>query len=345
LTGSRCEVPSLCQMLIPFSASVPISSPSDELQVWLLEEENPSARYWTLRALMGYPEEDELVRRARARIVEASPAHDILRAQWPEGYWVAPGIGYSPKYRATIWQILFLAQLGAPPIEPILCACEYVLSHARLPDGRFSAGEGSRGALLCLNGNLLRALCWFDFREDPRVQAAADALAAQITHQGLRCRFNGRTPGGGIPASMTEGLPCAWGAVKAGLGLLSVGVEHPERAAAVSQIQRLLIEHDLCEAAYPTATEPSLLWWRFGFPLGYTSDALEALTLLRWMGHEDDMRLRPAVERAWAKRDAKGRWHLEYTPEKTWGSFGSLGAPNKWVTIRALLALPPNGAA
>ena len=33
----------------------------------------------------------------------------------PGGYWVKPGGGYSPKYRANVWQIMLLAELGADP--------------------------------------------------------------------------------------------------------------------------------------------------------------------------------------------------------------------------------------
>ena len=40
-----------------------------------------------------------------------------------------------------------------------------------------------------------------------------------------------------------------------------------------------------------------------------------------------------------SKHDRSGRWVLEYTPANTWASFGKVGKPNKWVTLRALRAL------
>ncbi len=318
---------------------------SKPLLSWLQAPEDPSPRFWTLRTVLARPPDDPEVQATQQAIPQASPAREILRAQWPPGYWVAPGIGYSPKHRATIWQVIFLAQLGAPPVEPITRACHYVLTHARLPDGRFTAGRGPGHALLCLNGNLLQALCWFGFREDARVQAAASALAAQIVHEGLRCRFNGRTPDGGCPQAMTQGLPCAWGAIKAGLGLLAVDTAdrwHP----ALQLIERLLTAHRLTAADYPTATEPSPLWWRFRFPLDHTSDALEALTLLGRLGYRwEDPLCRAAVERVLAKRDPEGRWAQEHVLERTWGDFGPGGLPNKWVTLRALRALQAVGLA
>ena len=36
------------------------------------------------------------------------------------------------------------------------------------------------------------------------------------------------------------------------------------------------------------------------------------------------------------KQDESGRWALEYTPKNSWADFGRVGAPNKWVTLRAL---------
>ncbi len=313
---------------------------SQALLTWLLQSENPSARFWTLRIVLARPNDDPETREAQRAIAHSSPAREILRAQWPQGYWVAPGAGYSPKYRATVWQVIFLAQLGALPEEPIVRACHYVLEHARLPDGRFSAGQGERNAILCLNGNLLQALCWFGFREDPRVQAAASALAAQVVHQGLRCRFNGRTDDGGFPETMTQGFPCAWGAIKAGLGLLAVGGGTERWEPALRVIEHLLTAHRLVEADYPTATEPSPLWWRFRFPLDHTSDALDALTLLGRLGYRwSDPLCRAAVDRVLAKRDAAGWWVQEHGLSRTWGDFGSVGAPNKWVTLRALQAL------
>jgi hypothetical protein len=40
------------------------------------------------------------------------------------------------------------------------------------------------------------------------------------------------------------------------------------------------------------------------------------------------------------KQVSPGRWVLEYNYDgKTWGTYGKMGQPNKWVTIRALRVL------
>jgi hypothetical protein len=308
---------------------------------WLLEPENPSVRYLTLTSLLDRPAGDPDVVAARVAIPSRGAARTILDAQWPEGYWVAPGTGYSPKYKATVWQVVFLAALGAPRTEAVDRACARVLDDSRLPDGRFSAKKSAQGAIACLGGNQLRALMQLGF-EDPRVAESMEALAEMVFRDEYRCRYNAlKDQGGAWPLRMRDGLPCAWGAIKA----LGAFAEVPEarRSAAVQEAIRagamLLLDGSLADGDYPTATEPSPLWRQFGFPLGYTSDLLEALEVLGKLRLDIGAQLTPVLEVVRSKRDESGRWRLEYTPDNTWAGFGRVGEPSKWVTLRALQVL------
>ncbi len=318
---------------------------------WLLEPDNPSARYLALTGLLDHPAGDGEAMAAQEAIPHWGPAQVILNAQWPAGYWMRPGAGYSPKHKATVWQVIFLAALGAPRTEAVERACAYVVEHSRLPDGRFSAHKTARGAIPCLNGNLLRAMLQLGY-EDPRLEESLEALAGMAVHDGFRCRFNAPNP---PPARMRDGLPCAWGAIKA-LGAFAQVPEDQRSLALQAAIEagvEFLLGGDglagpgtpLATGNYPTATEPSPLWREFGFPLGYTSDLLEALEVLGRLGVRPDPGLAPAVEAVLGKRDAQGRWALEYTPENTWARLGAVGQPNKWVTLRALRALRRLGPA
>ena len=87
---------------------------------WLLEPSNPSVRYFALRHLLDRPEDDAEVQAARHVIMTSEPVQNILSAQDAEGYWGKPGKGYSPKYRATSWQLLFLAELGAESVAEVV---------------------------------------------------------------------------------------------------------------------------------------------------------------------------------------------------------------------------------
>ncbi len=124
-----------------------------------------------------------------------------------------PGVGYSPKYKATVWQVVFWAALGGPLTPAIERACSYVLEHSRLPDGRFSAYKTAQGAVPCLGGNLVRALMQLGM-EDTRIADSLESLALQVPRHGFRCRFNVGEAGQPPPKRMEAGLPCAWGAIK-----------------------------------------------------------------------------------------------------------------------------------
>jgi hypothetical protein len=304
---------------------------------WLLEGSNSSARYLALTRLLDRSREEPQVAEAQAAIPHSAPAQAILAAQWSDGYWMRPGIGYSPKYKATTWQVIFLAALGATRTEAIDRACAYVLAHSRLPDGRFSAYKSPRGAVVCLNGNLLRAMLQLGC-EDGRVGESLEALAEMVARDRFHCRFNAPVP---PPARMRDGYPCAWGAIKA-LGAFAEVPEQrrsPAMRTAIALGLDFLMEGDLASGGYPTATTASSLWLKFGFPLGFSSDVLEGLEVLGRLGAGQDARLAPAVEVVWRKRDEAGRWRLERTLDNTWARFGKIGQPNKWVTLRALQAL------
>jgi len=310
---------------------------------WLLEPDNPSARYLALTGLLGRPADDPEVMAAQAAIPGWGPARAILDAQWPEGYWMHPGVGYSPKHKATVWQVIFLAQLGTPHTEAIDRACAYVLDHARLPDGRFTADKTAKGAILCLSGNLLRAMLQLG-SPDPRIEQSLEVLATTAIRDGFRCRCNASPRA----AQHRDGLPCAWGAVKALGALAKVPAERrsPAMQAAIEAGVAFLLSGDPATGDYPAATRPSDLWQKLSFPLGYTSDQLEALEVLGaatsvagkpGVGHQ--LRLEAVLQAVLSKQDEMGRWALEHTPANNWARFGTVGRPNKWVTLRALRAL------
>jgi len=304
---------------------------------WLLEPENPSSRYLALTRLLGRPADDPEVQAAQTAIPAHDPARSLLAAQWPEGYWMRPDSSYSPKHKATVWQVIFLAALGAPRLEALERACAHLLEHSRLPDGRFAEKQAAQGAVACLNGNLVRAMIQLGV-QDPRLDASVEALAEMVARDGFRCRYNAPKP---APARMREGLPCAWGAIKALGAFAEVPAVHRSAAvqAAIERGITLLSEGNLATGAYPTATRPSSLWRSFGFPLGFSSDLLEALEVLGALGAPQAPDFEAAVAVVRRHQDGSGRWTLEYTPRNTWAEFGTMGQPNKWVTFRALQAL------
>jgi len=277
----------------------------------------------------------------------------ILAAQQPEGYWAKPGPGYSPKYRSTVWQILFLSLLGADAADSrVKAGGQYLFEHSLSKPGWFSYNGAPGTFIHCLAGNLEGALIDLGWRDDPRLQCAVEKHAAFVTGTGIAGiqakdtaeRYYSYTPGPLFRCGPNGGQPCAWGAVKA-LSAFSK-VPAPGRSQALLRVIDMgvdfLLSRDPAAADYPcrVGDKPSSDWFKFGFPLGYTSDVLQNLEVLAALGRAADPRLGKALELVLSKQDSQGRWKMQYSLNgKTWAVIEKKGLPSKWITLRALRVL------
>src|SRR4030043_840566 len=99
---------------------------------WLLEKNNPSIRYFTLRDILEKPENNLELQEARLGIMKAGLVPVILAKQKKEGYWEIPENFYTAKYKGTVWQLLILAELGADITDVnVKKACEFILNHSQ----------------------------------------------------------------------------------------------------------------------------------------------------------------------------------------------------------------------
>ena len=316
---------------------------------WLLDPAQPAVRHLALRQLLDRPAYDPEVLDSQSAAMATNPIAAILAAQRDDGHWEKPGPGYATKYRGTVWQVIFLDQLGADPADPrVQRAADYVLAHAQARTGGFGASGASRLAppapsavIHCLNGNLLRAMIGFGRLDDARVQRAIDWQARAVTGQDMERWFASGTSGPGFACAANEGLPCAWGAVKALRALVRIPVERrtPIVSRAIDTGVDLLLSRDPLDADYPAGwgnTHPNGSWFRLGFPSAYVTDVLENLEVLADLGHARDPRLSRAVGWLLRKQDDLGRWRNEYAyNRKTWVDFEHQGQPSRWVTLRA----------
>jgi len=314
---------------------------------WLLEpdEVNPGVRYFTLRDLLDRPETDPQVIQARGAVMATGPVPVILKAQASEGYWVKPGGGYTPSYRSTVWQIMFLAELGAGPTDKrVRRGCKYLLRHAIAKNGAFSMSQQPvpSSAVHCLNGDLLCALLRLGCIADPRVQAAIDWQVRAITGEGEVRYYKSGTSGPDFSCAYNQGQPCAWGATKAMKALLAVPPEQrsPLVQRAIEVGADFLLSRDPAVADYPYTERVNTSWFKFGFPLSYRSDVLETTTVLVSLGYGRDPRLANVLQLILSKQDSRGRWLMERTlNEKMWVDIEQKGQPSKWITLRVLRVL------
>ncbi len=321
---------------------------------WLLEKDpaNPGVRYFALKDLVGVAVDSEELEIAQQAVMSSGPVPVILDNQHPDGTWIKPG--YLPKYRGTMWSIIFLAQLGADGREPrIRKACQHLLDYAPAQHGGLSMDGRNSGLIHCLQGNLCAALIDLGYIDDERLRRALDWLARSITGEGIapstekkaavRYLRSGNS-GPGFLCSANDHRPCAWGAVKAMLALSKVPAA--ERTAAMERAIEtgvdFLFSRDPAAADYPMgyASKPNRSWFKYGYPIAYVTDVLQNLEVLTALGYSRDPRLARGLAALLDKQDNQGRWKMEYTYNgKTWVDVEERGAPSKWVTLRAMRVL------
>src|SRR5213594_1936115 len=310
--------------------------PRRDRSAWLADPAQPAARYRYLVEVEGVPPESEPARTALRQIPRRGWAADILRKQDPRGFWVHRKTLYRPKYVATNWRLLVLADLGLTRKTPrVAKAVGLFLRRFSGPSGDL----GGRGGEVCFTGNALRMLARFGYRKDPRTGAAIDWL---VRHQkkdgGWHC-FRSRT-----------GTLDCWEAL-AGFAALPPETRTPPVLRAIERGAEFYLQRRLFREG-PTPYRP---WFRLHYPVHYYYDILVGLDVLTSLGYGNDPRMGPALDRLEARRNRDGRWNMDALHPDTEdpayqfrGPFYPLGLevpgrPSRWITATALTVLKRAG--
>ncbi|MCX7024769.1 MAG: nitrogen fixation protein NifH [Spirochaetes bacterium] len=323
--------------------------PGEEVFEWLLEEENPSVRYFTLTGLLGKPESDTDVVRARKAIMRGGVVPRILGMRNDDGYWGAPGEFYTDKYGGTTWQLLILAEFGADGADAgIRKACESILDRSQERESRgFSFRESVKtggglpsGVIPCLTGNMVYSLLRLGHGGDPRVEAAIGWIC---DHQ----RFDDGVPDPprGEPYDRYE---MCWGRHSCHMGVVKAlkaftAIPARERSAKVkttiAEGAEYLLAHRIHKRSHDLASVSRPGWLKFGFPLMYQTDILEILWILAELGVSDG-RTGEALDIVRDARGKDGKWKMANSFNgKMLVDVEEKGKPSKWITLRALRVL------
>lgn len=146
---------------------------------WLLEDDNPSVKYFTLIDLLGKAKSDPEVIQTKKDIVWKGIVPKILSKQKEGGYWEKEDSFYTNKYKGRVWQLLILAELGVHKDLYIRIekAAEFILNHSQdrlrhgfsvYPSSRWGGGRAS-SVIPCLTGNMVFSLIRVGFFTDERV--------------------------------------------------------------------------------------------------------------------------------------------------------------------------------
>lgn len=317
---------------------------------WLLEKNNPSVRYFTLREILEKPEGDTELQEARMEIMKEGLVPAILAKQKKEGYWEIPENFYTAKYKGTVWQLLILAELGANIADAnIKKACEFILNNSQdRQSGGFAysasvkKGGGRHSEVIpCLTGNMVWSLIRLGYLDDPRIKQGINWITSyQRFDDGTQEAING-WPYDRLKAGCFGKHTCYMGAVKAFKALSEIPED--KRSVDVKNMIEKGAEYMLIHHIYKKSHDLNLVskpgWLKFGFPLMYQTDTLEILGILTQLGYKDE-RMQEAVNVLISKQDDKGKWNLENTFNGRFQvNIEKKGKASKWVTLNALRVL------
>ncbi len=163
---------------------------------WLLEEENPSIRYRTMRELQEVPDSDLELQSTRKQITTYRPVKNMLDAMHPEGYWevISPstkksyGKGVDYRQGSTHFILGYLAELGMTREDPKIKKAANRYLSLQQPDGDFFRHFS------CLFGMNIRTFILFGFKDDPRLKNTINLMKKSVRHDnGYLCdKYEGK---------------------------------------------------------------------------------------------------------------------------------------------------------
>ena len=208
---------------------------------WLLEKDQPAARYHALVNLLDRPKDDPEVRDTRSKIGRVGWAADQLRQQQTKGFWerrepqnVSEYVDflYYPIYLSTNWRALVIADLGLDSTDPRIQKLADVIFEYKL---RLSSPFNFFHEEMCISANTARMMTRFGYGDDRRVRKLYDWL---IEDQ--------REDGGWNCSQGTPGTLDAWEPLAA-FASIPKAKRSPKMAQAIEKGAEFYLERKLFE--------------------------------------------------------------------------------------------------
>ena len=297
---------------------------------WLLDAD-PSIRWQVMRDLTDTPA--EIVAAERSRVASEGWGPRLLDQQRPDGQW-GDGVA-TPFWWSNMYTLLFLRDLGVDPTsarvrEAIDLVRDNVTWGPWFGDSPFFEGEVEP----CINGRVVALGAYFGARSDRLVDRL---LSEQLADGGWNCEAER----GSVRSSFHTTICVLEGllAFETAFGATSTVTDARRRAQDYLLERRLL--RRLSSGEIIKDRKGGEDWTQFAFPTLWHYDVLRALDYMRAASVEPDVRVDEAVATVVERRQASGRWLLDVRHRDTLHEelAGSVGAPNRWITLRALRVL------
>ena len=288
---------------------------------WLLDADR-SIRWQVMRDLTNTPA--HMVAAERSRVASEGWGAWLLDQQRPDGQW-GDGVA-NPFWWSNMYTLVFLRDLGVDPTsERVRAAIDCVRSSVtwgpQFGNSLFFEGEVEP----CINGRVVALGAYFGERSDRLVDRL---LSEQLADGGWNCDAERGSARSSFHTTLCvlEGLLAfeeAFGAAPA----LTNARERAHDYLLERRLLRRLSTGDVIDAA----------WTQFAFPPLWHYDVLRALDYLRAAGVKPDARVDEACAIVRDRRQSDGRWLLDVRhPDTLYEEIaGEVGAPNRWITLRA----------
>ena len=279
-----------------------------------------------MRDLTGTP--PEVVAAERSRVALEGWGAWLLEQQRPDGQW-GDGIA-TPFWWSNMYTLLFLRDLGVEPTSErtqsaIGLVRDNVTWGPEFGDSPFFEGEVEP----CINGRVVALGAYFGERSDRLVDRL---LSEQLADGGWNCEAER----GSVRSSFHTTICVLEGllAFEQAFGASAVVTESRSRGETYLLERRLLRRLSTGEIIEPA-------WSQFAFPTLWHYDVLRALDYLRAAGMMPDRRIEEAVSIVRDRQQADESWMLDVRHRDTLHPefAGVVGAPSRWITLRALRVL------
>ena len=303
---------------------------NDPVVEWLLDSD-PSIRWQVMRDFTDA--RTAIVAAERARVAAEGWGALLLDQQRPDGQW-GDGVA-TPFWWSNLYTLVFLRDLGLDRTSPrVRSAIDRVRDNITwgpgFGDSPFFEGEVEP----CINGRVVALGAYFGERSDRLVDRL---LSEQLGDGGWNCEAER----GSVRSSFHTTICVLEGllAFEQAFGATPSVTDARKHAHEYLLDRRLLRRLSTGEVIKDRKTDQP--WTQFAFPPLWHYDVLRALDYLRAARVPPDARVEEAVAIVRERRQDDGRWLLDVRHENTVHEelAGPVGAPNRWITLRALRVL------
>ena len=301
---------------------------------WLLDSD-PAIRWQVMRDLADAPADE--VARERARVATEGWGAQLLAVQGADGVW---RIGEQQPDMVTVRALTQLRELGLDPRGDQARRAIALLHDSKewltmLPEGYafharpFFSGEEEP----CINGRIVAVGAYFGANVAGIVERL---LGEQMADGGWNCEQERGSVRGSFASTINvlEGL-LLYERAAVGAG----GAAVADVAKARQRGEEYLLSRGLMRrASTGELIDPD--FQLFSYPTGHHYDVLRALDYFRSVGGTPDSRISEALQVVRNHQLADATWPLDALfTEHIDVSYEAVGAPSRWITLRALRVL------